>query len=111
MAQETYKQRTIKQNSSLHAWCNELARECQSKGVSYKAVVKDIQVNWTPEAVKGIIQAIAFAMYGTNHTSELTTVQLTEVCKEVDKMFLEQGVNINFPNLDDNEFIKHYSKY
>lgn len=111
MAQETYKQRTKKQNSSLHAWCNELARECNHKGVSYKAVVQNLEVNWTPEAVKGIIQAVAFAMYGTNHTSELTTKQLSEACKEVDRIFLEHGVNIIFPSFQEQEFIKHYSKY
>lgn len=110
MEDKLHKKRTLKQNSSLHKWVYELARECNYKGVSYKAVVQNLEVNWTPEAVKGIIQAVAFAMYGTNHTSELTTKQLSEACKEVDKIFLEQGVNIIFPNLEEQEFIKHYSQ-
>lgn len=103
------KQRTKKQNASLHVWCEELARECQHKGISYKAVVQNIEVNWTPEAVKGIIQAVAYAMYGTHHTSELTTKQLSDACKEVDKIFLEQGINILFPSLEEQEFINHYN--
>lgn len=109
MEDKKHKKRTLKQNASLHVWIEELARECNHKGVSYKAVVQNLEVNWTPEAVKGIIQAVAYAMYSTHHTSELTTKQLSEACKEVDKIFLEQGVNIIFPSFEEAEFIKHYS--
>lgn len=110
MEKKTYKKRTLKQNASMHVWCDELARECNHKGVSYKAVVQNLEVNWTPEAVKGIIQAVAYAMYGTHHTSELTTKQLSEACREVDKIFLEQGVNIDFPSFEEKEFTKYYSQ-
>ncbi len=102
------KPRTKKQNNALHKWCEELARECNHKGVLYKAIVQNLEVNWTPEAVKGIVQAIAYAMYGTHHTSELTTKQLTEACAEADRIFLEQGINISFPSFEEQEFINHY---
>jgi hypothetical protein len=103
------KQRTNQQNKALHKWCDELARECSHKGVSYKAVVQNMEVDWTPEAVKGIIRAVLKAMYKKDSTADATTVELTNACKEVDKIFLEQGILIGFPSLEEDEFIKHYT--
>lgn len=108
--EKTTKQRSLKQNASLHKWCDELARECSHKGVSYKAVVQNIQVDWTPEAVKGIIRAVLKAMYKKDSTADATTIELTNACREVDKIFLEQGISIGFPSLEEDEFIKHYNK-
>lgn len=105
------KQRTPQQNKALHKWCDELARESQAQGISYKAVVQNIQVDWTPEAVKGIIRAILKAMYKKDSTADATTVELTNACKEVDKIFLEQGINISFPDLSTNNMIETYATY
>ncbi len=102
------KPRSLQQNKALHKWCDELARECQSIGVPYKVIVQNLQIDWTPEAIKSIIQAVLKAMYGINKTSEATTVQLSSACKEVDRIFLEQGVNISFPSFEDKNFNEHY---
>jgi hypothetical protein len=69
-----------------------------------------MEVDWTPEAVKGIIRAVLKAMYNKNSTADATTTELTNACREVDKIFLERGINIGFPNLDDKEFMSYYSK-
>jgi len=102
-------QRTSQQNKALHIWCEELARESQAQGISYKAVVQNMSVDWTPEAVKGIIRAVAKAMYKKDSTADLSTIELTNVCKEVDKIFLEQGININFPSFEEKEFVNYYN--
>ena len=106
----TGKKRTNKQNASLHLWCTELAREASNQGVSLKVVMANLECDWTPEAVKGIIRAVLKAMYKKDSTADATTVELTNACKEVDKIFLEQCVNIGFPSFEEQEFINHYSK-
>lgn len=103
------KQRTGKQNNSLHKWCTELADEANAHGISYKAMVEDLTVDWTMQSVKSIIHAIGKAKYGKTSTADYTTIELKEVCKEVDKLFLEQGIHINFPSFEETEFIKHYT--
>lgn len=103
------KQRSQAQNRSLHKWCTELAQEANQHGVSYKAVVENLSVDWTMESVKAIIHAIGKSMYGKTSTADFTTVELTNVCKEVDKLFLEQGINILFPALSNENLIETYA--
>jgi hypothetical protein len=104
------KQRSLAQNRSLHKWCTELAQEANAHGVSYKAVVQDLSVDWTMEAVKSIIHAIGKSMYGKTSTADYTTTEMTNVCREVDKIFLGQGIKINFPSFEEVEMMKHWSK-
>ena len=103
------KQRTSQQNKALHKFCEELAQEANNHGISMKAVVQDLQVDWSMQAVKSIIHAISKAKYNKTSTADLTTKELSDCCQEVQKIFLEQGVLINFPSFEEQEFIKYYS--
>jgi tRNA A37 threonylcarbamoyltransferase TsaD len=104
------KQRSLAQNRSLHKFCTELADEANNHGISMKAVIQDLQVDWSMEGVKSIIHAISKAKYQKTSTADLTTKELSDCCKEVQKIFLEQGIHVEFPSFEENEFIKHYTK-
>jgi len=104
------RQRTIQQNKSLHKFCDELAKEANNHGVSMKAVVQDLQVDWSMESVKSIVHAISKAKYGKTSTADLTTKELSDCCEEVQKIFLEQGVHVEFPSFENKEFVDYYSK-
>lgn len=104
------KQRSLAQNRSLHKWCDELAQEANAHGVSYKAVVENLSVDWTLESVKSIIHAIGKSMYEKTSTADFTTTELTNVCKEVDKLFLEQGINILFPSFESKNLSDTYGQ-
>ena len=102
------KQRTLSQNSSMHLWCQELAQEANNKGIRLKALVETLNVDVTPEAVKMMIQEIGKVKYGKNKTSTFDTKEMTECCKEVDLIFLEKGIKIDFPSFETKSFNEHY---
>ncbi len=104
------KQRTLKQNKSLHKFCTELAQEANNHGVSMRAVMENITCDWSMESVKSIVHAISKAKYNKTSTADLTTKELSDCCAEVQKIFLEQGVLVNFPSFEEQEFINYYSK-
>lgn len=106
----TEKQRTSQQRKALQVWCRELARESQAQGLSARVIMEKIQIDWTEDMVKAMVRNIGEAMTGKKSTADLTTIELTNACREVDKIFLERGINISFPNLEEQEFINHYSK-
>lgn len=106
---ESEKTRTLRQNRALHKWCTELATEANDQGISMKAVMQNIEISWSMDAVKSIVQAISKAKYGKSSTSELTTKQLSDCCEEVHKIFAENGVYVEFPSEEELEFIKHFN--
>ncbi len=106
-----YKQRTDPQNRSLHKWCTELANKANEQGKGVSVFVKQIDVEVTPNFVKRLVQLVGLAKYGKEHTSHMTTVELVECCKEVDKMFLEEGIDIPFPSLEKKDFVAFYDTH
>lgn len=72
-------------------------------GLSVKAVVENIEVDWSMELVKGIWQAIAKAKYGTNKTSELSTKQVNEVYEEVNRHFSQFGLHLPFFSVENTD--------
>lgn len=103
---KTPKPRTLSQNSAMHLWCSELSRECQNTGKTMKVFIDKINVDVTPDAVKMMIQKIGETMYSKSKTSDFTTAEMTSVCREVDKIMIEEGINISFPSFEEKEFIK-----
>ena len=92
------KQRTIQQNKRLHQWMTELATEFNNRGLYVQKVLKPTwEIEWTPEMVKdNIVRPIAEAVAKTEHTSELTTVELVKVIDVIDKNLL-QKFQVNLP--------------
>lgn len=101
--QRQEKMRTMRQNASLHLWCNEVARELNNAGIDMSVLVKNLQVVHTKESIKAIWKAIANAKYGKTSTTQLTTKELTDVYEEMNKMLSEFGIYLAFPS---NEYFR-----
>ena len=96
---------TARQNASLHKYCTSLADAFNDAGYDQKAVLDNFRdtfhVPWTQEAVKTIFRAVAHAMYKIESTKELTTTQIQEVYRVMDKRLSEiTGVTIAWPSID-----------
>ena len=90
--------RTIKQNSSIHVYFEEVARELNNSGIDMRVLVKNLQVSHTKESVKGIWKAICEAKYGKKSTTELTSKEIDEVYDEFNRLLAEHGIHIAFPS-------------
>ena len=96
--------RTLKQNSSIHLYCemvadilNELGRTFQYKGI--KGVEMDMR--YTGVIVKEMMwKPIQNALFDKKSTTELTTKEVSEVAFHIEAFFSNQGVDVPFPSLE-----------
>lgn len=103
------KQRTLKQNSSIHKYFQELSDEANNAGIPQHVIMSKIFVDWSPQAIKSLAQAISDAKYGKLHTSDLTTKELSDVCEELNRIFSEHGVHCSFPSEELLSLTNYYS--
>lgn len=75
--------RTAKQNNALHSTLSEYAEKLNDAGIPYKITIgkKEIEGIWTLENIKALFRIIAKHLYGTQSTSKLSTVQMSECFK------------------------------
>jgi uncharacterized protein YqgV (UPF0045/DUF77 family) len=105
------KKRTLPQNRALHKYCTEVANELNAHGISLKAIVTRVNVDWTMEAVKSVLQAIAKAKFEKAHTSELTTTEIQDVYLEFNKIISELGISMGWPSIDNtDEALESYTQ-
>lgn len=97
------KKRTIRQNSAIHLWFNELSRELNNAGVDVKVMVSKLRVDCTPEMCKDIFRAIGKEKYGITSTKELTTKQVQDCYEEFNRLLATEGIHLNFPTYQDSE--------
>ena len=102
----TKSQRSLAQNRSLHAYCEDIAREATNAGIEVQAFVKNTGASITPALVKEIWRAIGKVKFGKEHTSELTTKEFTEVYEEVNKHISQWGLEVSFPSWADITYTK-----
>ena len=101
----TSKKRTGLQNNSLHLWLTMLAEELNEAGFTQKKLLnllKDgFEISCTLDSLKEIVQEVSYAMFGTRKTSELTTVQTTDLYDTVNQRFAEiTGVSVPWPCIE-----------
>lgn len=107
-AQEIKRQRTSKQNSSLHVYCDKLAKVLREAGLDQRKVLKpSIEIPFTMESVKEQLwRPIQEAMFKKKSTTELTTKEINEVYEVLDKHLAEKFfVHVDFPS-DQEQMIK-----
>lgn len=91
--------RSSAQNRALHAWMTELATELNDRGLYMQEVLKpSIEIEWTMDLVKSyIVHPLAEAIAQTNRTSELSSVQLSQVITIIDQNLLaKHGIDLPF---------------
>lgn len=97
------KQRTPKQNDSMHLGFRQVAEELNEKNYSVEAALEamnwNIEVEWTEELVKEILfKRIAKIMYGVDSTKDLKTVELQRVWEAMSRGLAKTGVCVEFPS-------------
>jgi len=99
--------RTIKQNKSLHKYCELLAESLNEAGLDMKKVLKPgIDIPWTKESVKKHLwKPIQEVMLDKESTAEMDTKDPSEIYQVLDRHISEKfGVHIPWPNRDNEYF-------
>jgi len=97
------KQRTLKQNASLHLWCELLADTLNESGLTIeKTLTGKAEIPWSKTTVKEILfKQIMKAMYQKDSTADLTTKELQLVSETLIKYLAEtHGLVIDFPSVE-----------
>ena len=93
--------RTLKQNNSIHKFCDQLADTLNDAGLDQRAVLKEtVEIPWTMEAVKRQMwKPIQNLMYDIESTTELTTDQVSKVWETMNRHLGQKfGVHVPFPS-------------
>ena len=100
----THETRTIKQNASLHKFCELLADSLNSAGYEMKAVlaVKQVDVPWSPESIKEVLwRPIMEAATGKESSAKLDTVEIQNVYQILDRHISTNfGVHVEWPSVE-----------
>ena len=100
------KNRSLKQNKSIHLGCQQIADILIESGVPLSVAFKNLDVRPTMNSIKDAYRSIASAKYGVDSTADLTTVQINEVWVDLVKALEEStGVTILFPSQE--QFINY----
>ncbi len=100
---EKRKTRTLKQNSSIHLYCEMIAEVLNDFGVTHKFKGirgKDLEVRFTMILVKEVIwKPIQMALFDKKSTTELTTKEVTEIVEPLEKFIAENyAIDLPFPS-------------
>lgn len=94
---------THKQNNSNHLWFSEVSRECNNRGVTQKMFLEVMDIDHTPESVKGFFQQTAKVKFGKEHTRDLTTQELNATYEEFNKTLALFDIHIPYPSVENTE--------
>jgi len=97
------KKRTIRQNSSLHLLCRQVATELNNQGISLQIALQGIEADVTEHNVKDMFRAVAKAKFGVQSTSDLDNKQMLEVYEEMVRHFGKFGVTVTWPSQETTE--------
>ena len=111
MLEETLlnKQRTIHQNNALHLWCQQVSDTLNEAGISYKMLLDGLEIDQTPQTIKGLFRLIAGAKYNKHRTTELTTKELMDCFEELNRHLGIKGIHVPFPSEDELNLQETYS--
>lgn len=108
------KQRSISQNSAIHAYLELVAKELVNQGQTMQDVVKvitKVEITPTKENVKEIIwREIQKVMFGKKSTTELTTAEVDKIY-QVMSMFLAREFDISIPFPSEEQTKEYLSSY
>jgi hypothetical protein len=98
--------RSLKQNSSLHKYCDEMAKQMNDAGFDQRLTMRGFkegfEIPWTMPSVKDLFRLIATAMYGVDSTAELDTKQIQNVYEIVHLRLSEiTGISVAWPSIDE----------
>ena len=95
------KQRTIQQNKSLHLFCELLADALNDAGYDMKKTLKPgVEIPWNKDMIKEHIwKPVMKAMEGIDSTTEMNTVDTSEIYEVVNRHIAEKfGISVPWPD-------------
>ena len=101
--QENRKPRTLSQNAALHLYYRMLAEALNDAGLDARKTLKpEIEIPWTPEMIKDLLwRPIQEAMTGKHSTTELNTVDPSEIYQVLDRHLGEKfSLHVPFPSYE-----------
>lgn len=103
------KQRTIKQNKSLHLWFRLLADTLNEAGLDMRTVLKpEINIEWNDKTIKEYIyKPILNAMLLKKSTTEMTTKDIDKVWETIN-LHLGEKFGIEVPPIPSEEQTTNY---
>ena len=103
MKKEINKQRTLKQNSALHIFCQLVADELNLAGLDMPTVLaKSADIPWSKDTVKELIwRPIQKAQLLKQSTTELDTKEPGQVFETTTKFLSEFGVYVPWPSIEE----------
>ena len=108
---EIKRTRSWLQNRALHLLFEQVAQELNGLGIPFVyhgMSGTEYETEWTGELFKQFTwKPIQLAMYGTNSTTKLTSVQIDKIFQSINKFFADRGVEVSFPNKFD-YYLKFY---
>tara|TARA_R110001632_G_scaffold221221_1_gene351586 strand:- start:1001 stop:1462 length:462 start_codon:yes stop_codon:yes gene_type:complete len=99
----TGKQRSLKQNSALHVWCQLMADELNAAGYGMEKVLEHkASIDWTMTGVKEHLwKPVQEAMTGKDSTSKAHKVEYIKVFETLNRHFGDKmGIHVPWPTYD-----------
>ena len=100
------KQRTNKQNSSIHKYCELLADSLNDAGLDMRKVLKEsVDIPWTPATVKEQLwRPIQVPSVGKLSTKDLDRAEVSKVYDILNRHLNDKlGVHVPFPKKEQNQ--------
>ena len=101
MKEHKRKQRTLLQNKALHVYFDQLATALNDAGWEMKKVLEEkaVDIPWSGPRVKEVLwRPIQEALTGKHSTTEINTVDPTEIYAVLDRHLSEKfGVHVEWP--------------
>ena len=95
------KKRTLTQNRALHMYCEILAEELNSRGLSQMLVLRqDAELPWTQQTVKeNLWRPIQQAILDKDSTADANTAEYNKVYDVLSRnLAMKFGIDISWPN-------------
>jgi len=94
--------RSIRQNSSLHLWCNQISSLLNDSGLYVNDILK-LETKWSMEKVKeNIFKPVVASLYDKKSTTKLNKNEFEQIIDVITLSFAKKGIVIPpFPNKKD----------
>ena len=101
-------QRTLKQNNSIHLFCEHLAHEFNDRGITMQEILKHtIDINPTKDTVKyNIWSVIMLALFQKKSTTKQTGKEVDSVYEHINRFVAKNWqFHVPFPSVDNSQDI------
>ena len=96
-------QRTTQQNRSLHRWFRLVAEQLADQDYDFREV--RVEIRPSEHLVKELMWIpVQKALYGTEHTSELEKLQVSDVYDHLNRLLGDRfGIHVPWPSEDEHD--------